>query len=111
MIKRRAHLLANPQIRRRRNAKARFVAQSEQEGALRSFSLYLAERFGWRDGAAVREDLVSELEDAGVEPELAAACHGLMNRLQGSRYGIQSDESDLLTEAKALVFRVEVEVK
>ena len=73
------------------------------DGTLRAFSIFLAERLGWDEGAAVRDDLADRLEEHGLDADLANRTSGLLHRLQASRYGGTVDEAGLAAEATQLV--------
>jgi hypothetical protein len=96
-----------PQIRRARNAKKRFEQRLGGEGPLRAFSLYLADRFGWDEGAGLDPRLDQRLSAQGVPEALRSETLDLMAELQASRYGGGGGEEARAARARALVDRYE----
>ena len=93
--------------RRKRAAHTRFLANLQSQGALPAFSLYLAERMGWKAGEAASADLVARLHASGVAPPLADRTAALMDRLEALRYGSGGEDAGLADEARNLVDELE----
>ncbi len=93
----------DPSRRRVREAKKRFDRNLESQGTLKAFSLYLADRFGWDEGAALDPKLDQRLTAEGVGEELRSQTLSLMAELQASRYGGGGSEEERASRARALV--------
>jgi len=109
-FRRRAWYRDNPGALRKKRAAGKYEQSLAGEGPLRAFSVFIAERLGWDEGAAVRGDLAERLEQSGVSRELAARTSGLMSQLQASRYGGPIDETGLAAEASELVVQIDKEL-
>ncbi len=110
-VRRQGFLRDNPHVVRSRRARERFDARMASDGTLRSFSLFVAERLGWDEGAAVSPDLRERLVAHGVADELADRVVGLMVRLTESRYAGGSAEAQHADEARRLVEELDREVR
>ncbi|GEM_PF-5473285 len=93
----------DPGRRRAREAKKRFEKNLGAEGPLRAFSLYLADHFGWDEGAALDPKLEERLLREGVPENLRVETLALMKDLQASRYGGGGSEEERAARARALV--------
>ena len=90
---------ANPRLMRSRQALGRFEASLVDEGALRAFTCFVAERIGWDRGETVGEGLADRLGREGVSADLAARVERCVQDLLTSRYA-GGDESRLVDQAR-----------
>ncbi|MEZ5989483.1 MAG: BatD family protein [Planctomycetota bacterium] len=111
LLRRHRRLAGDLLGRRARRAMARFAERLPADGALRAFSLFVAERLGWGDGEAVGPGVEARLTAAGLSPATAASATALLDRLQASRYGSAADEGPLADEATAMARAIDEELR
>ncbi len=93
----------DPGRRRAREAQKNFEQNLKARGSLRAFSLYLADRFNWDEGAALDPQLDQRLAAQGVPEDLRDQTLSLMADLQASRYGGGGSEEERASRARSLV--------